>query len=44
MEKKACDTCCNKRRCNTMDRRRGMACIDYNKENENATGKDKQKR
>ena len=31
MEKTICDTCENRRGCNTMDRRRGMACIDYKK-------------
>lgn len=32
MEKTICDTCANRRGCNTMDRRRGMACTDYKKE------------
>ena len=35
MEKTICDTCVNRLGCNTMDRRRGMACTDYKKEQSN---------
>lgn len=31
MKKTICDTCANKRSCNTFDRARGQACIDYKK-------------
>lgn len=29
MEKTKCDECARRFQCNTMDRRRGMACIDF---------------
>ena len=37
MEKTICDTCANRRGCNTMDMRRGMACADYKKEEKEET-------
>lgn len=32
MKKTICDTCKLRRRCNRMDKTRGMACKDYKKE------------
>lgn len=44
MEKTICDTCANRRRCNTLDRRRGMACTDYEKEEKDVSTESTQKR
>lgn len=35
MENRTCDNCGIRKKCNTIDRRRGMPCMDYKKEQRN---------